>query len=266
MEFKLTWLPEVLQAAGLKVAEDTGWKSRGRRDMGTVRGVMCHHTVGRPTGNMPSLNLLRRGTSSLSGPLSQLGLGRDGTYFVIAAGLANHAGRGEWQGVTAGNSSFIGIEAENTGGEDDFPWPEVQMDAYARGCAAILNHIDAPVIMCCGHKEYRLPRGGKIDPTFDMEKDNHDDMNVFRTQVQGFMDGTGIPREIIPIVSQTGRPTLRRPASGDLVREIQAKLGLDIDGGFGPNTEAAVRAFQRKHGIVADGIVGPKTWEALSSA
>ncbi len=24
--------------------------------------------------------------------------------------------------------------------------------------------------MCCGHKEYAIPRGRKIDPTFDMNK------------------------------------------------------------------------------------------------
>jgi peptidoglycan hydrolase-like protein with peptidoglycan-binding domain len=53
---------------------------------------------------------------------------------------------------------------------------------------------------------------------------------------------------------------------GDFVKQVQAKLGLDADGTFGPKTEAAVRAFQRDHGSVADGIVGPKTWLALDKA
>src|SRR5580700_4344959 len=54
------------------------------------------------------------------GPLAQLGLGRDGTFYVVAAGRCNQAGQGSWQGVTTGNSSFIGIEAENTGLSDGF--------------------------------------------------------------------------------------------------------------------------------------------------
>ncbi|MEO9779007.1 MAG: N-acetylmuramoyl-L-alanine amidase [Sedimentitalea sp.] len=265
MAFKLTWLPGVLRNSGLKVSEVGGWQNRGRREMGTVRGIMCHHTAGGLSGIMPSLNVIRRGRSDLPGPLAQLGLGRDGTFFVIAAGVANHAGRGMWQGVTTGNSSFIGIEAENTGRSNDFPWPEVQMDAYARGCAAILNHIGASAIMCCGHKEFARPAGRKPDPSFDMDKNDHDDMDSFRTQVHEFMHGTGVPRPIIPAESADGRPTLRRPATGDLVKEIQAKVGVSIDGDFGPNTEAAVRAFQQRNGLVPDGIVGPKTWEVLLS-
>jgi len=83
--------------------------------MGTVRGVMCHHTAGPKNGIMPSLGVVTDGRPGLAGPLSQLCLGRDGTYFVVAAGLAFHAGAGQWQGITSGNSSFIGIEAENTG-------------------------------------------------------------------------------------------------------------------------------------------------------
>ena len=141
MPFQLTWLPIVLRNAGLKVAEVDGWPNRGRGDVGTIKGVMCHHTAGPVNGNMPSLGVLREGRSDLPGPLAQLGLGRDGTYYVIAAGRANHAGRGEWKGVADGNGSFIGIEAENTGIGDSTkpkfePWPEVQLDAYRRGDAA----------------------------------------------------------------------------------------------------------------------------------
>jgi peptidoglycan hydrolase-like protein with peptidoglycan-binding domain len=47
------------------------------------------------------------------------------------------------------------------------------------------------------------------------------------------------------------------------VKQLQAKVGVVVDGNFGAKTEAAVRAFQRAHGLVPDGIVGPKTWVAL---
>ena len=41
--------------------------------------------------------------------------------------------------------------------------------------------------------------------------------------------------------------------------------GLQIDGIFGPKTDAAVRGFQDALNIAVDGIVGPVTWRALVS-
>jgi len=269
MVFSLTWLPEVLESAGLKVAEVNGWRTRGNGDVGPIKGVMCHHTAGPRLGNMPSLGVLRDGRPGLSGPLAQLGLGRDGTFFVIAAGRANHAGRGSFKGVATGNTSFIGIEAENTGrltgSAMDFPWPDVQLDAYARGAAAILKHIGANADMCCGHKEFALPAGRKPDPTFDVQLSNHGDMDQFRAKVAGIMAGTAPVRLPIPRTDGTGRPTLRRGQTHDLVKVIQRKLGVPATGFFGPQAEAAVRLFQKLHNLVPDGIVGPKTWAALDS-
>jgi len=254
MAFSLTWLAEVLEDAGLKVAEQPGWRSRGRGEMGTVKGVMCHHTAGSAKGVMPSLDVITNGRPDLAGPLAQLGLARDGTYFVVAAGRCNHAGVGMWQGLSTGNSNFIGIEAENTGTAND-PWPAVQMDAYRRGVAAILKKIGANAIMCCGHKEYALPVGRKDDPSFDMVE--------FRTLVATILAGTAPDPIIIPNVDADGRPTLRRGAHGDRVKQIQSDLQLSTDGIFGAKTEAALRQFQREHGLVPDGIVGPKTWASL---
>jgi hypothetical protein len=177
----ITWLADALRSGGCKVTELAGWQTRGRPgEFGPVRGVLCHHTAGPRTGNAPSLNLIVNGRPDLPGPLSHLHLARDGTFTVIAAGRCNHAGPGTWQGINTGNTSFIGIEAENAGDGTD-SWPDVQIEAYARGCAAILKHIGAPVIMCAGHKEYALPKGRKIDPAFDM--------NNFRKRVEAFMQG-----------------------------------------------------------------------------
>lgn len=261
MPFSLIWLPHVLRSAGLKVALVPGWETRGRAEMGEVLGVICHHTGGRRQGNMPTLQLLIDGRSDLSGPLSQLGLGRDGTFYVIAAGRCNHAGSGIWNSVTNGNSNFIGIEAENTGGANDFPWPAVQVDAYQRGAAAILKFIGKPAMACCSHKEYALPAGRKQDPIFNM--------NEFRSAIGAILDGTAPPPTLIPAVEPpkpdgaSGRATLRRGSVGELVQQVQRKLGVDPVGTFGPQTEAAVREFQRVHGMVPDGIVGPKSWVAL---
>jgi len=206
---------------------------------------------------MPTLNLLIAGRSDLAGPLSQLGLGRDGTYYIVAAGRCYHAGAGSFKGITAGNSSFIGIEAENTGGSDDRPWPGVQMDAYHRGVAAILKHIGKGAEFCAGHKEYALPKGRKTDPSFDME--------TFRAAVSAILQNTTAGQTAAP-VQPVAKATLRHGSDNDaaLVKIVQAKVGVPADGVFGPNTLAAVRAFQAANNVEADGIVGPKTWALIT--
>ena len=254
MAFSLTWLPTVLLDAGLKVAEQPGWRTRGRSDVGIVQGVICHHTAGRRTGNMPSLGVVTNGRPDLPGPLSQLCLGRDGTFFIVAAGRCNHAGVGNWQGFTAGNTNFIGIEGENPG-LNNAPWPDMQMDAYRRGVAAILKKVKADAIMCCGHKEYALPHGRKSDPDFNMTE--------FRNQAAMIMAGAAPAASVIPKADADGRPTLRRGATGDLVKQLQDKIGVSQSGHFDGETEAAVRQFQRDHDLTADGIVGPRTWSLL---
>ncbi len=263
MAYKLTWLADTLLDAGLKVAEVPGWQTRGRAEMGDVHGILCHHTAGPKNGNMPSLRTLVEGRSNLQGPLSQLGLGRDGTYYVIAAGRCNHAGTGLWQGLANGNANFIGIEAENTGLEGD-SWPAVQMDAYYRGAATILKHIGRPATMCAGHKEYALPPGRKTDPVFDM--------TTFRSEVSAILSGAAPQPTLIPaLTTQTpdggpAKPTLRRNAIGEFVALLQQKLQIQVDGYFGPYTEAAVRSFQTSRTLVPDGIVGPKTWALLDQS
>jgi len=239
--FSLSWLADILRAAGLDVVEQPGWLARGQGPMDAVRGIICHHTAGPKSGNMPSLDVLTNGRPGLAGPLCQLGLARDGTWFVIAAGRGSHAGAGSWKGITSGNASFIGVEAENQGIAVD-PWPAVQLDAYKKGAAAILKKLGADVSMCIGHKEWAPRR--KIDPTFDMDE--------FRAGVAAIMAG-----------ADTSRPTLRRGDKGDAVRTLQTKIGIPDDGIFGPATEAAIRAFQCSHDLVPDGIFGPCSWAAL---
>lgn len=265
MAYSLIWLPYALKQAGLKVAVCDGWEDRGHGDISQVLGVICHHTAtpGR-RGNMPTLNTLIHGRSDLPGPLSQLGLGRDGTYYIIAAGKCYHSGKGIWAGLVNGNSNFIGIEAENTGGSDDYPWPPIQLDAYHRGVAAILKHVGRGAEFCAGHREYALPRGRKNDPSLDMIS--------FRKSVDAILQGTAPSPEMIPAFEPSiqqgvaGRPTLRRGAKGidiALVKFVQECTGVKADGDFGPRTEAAIRAFQSRNGLVPDGIIGPRTWALM---
>jgi hypothetical protein len=170
MTFKLIWLADVLREANLKVIEEPGWKTRGvgGADMGVVKGVLCHHTAGPRSGDHPSLGTVMQGRTGLRPPLCHLLLSRDGTFFVVAAGKANHAGVGNWQGVRNGNTQLIGIEGENTGLANDQPWPAIQMNAYERGCVALCKKLGVGSIMVAGHKEYALPHGRKPDPSFNM--------------------------------------------------------------------------------------------------
>ena len=57
--------------------------------------------------------------------------------------------------------------------------------------------------------------------------------------------------------------TIRINDRGSDVSEVQAKLGLEPDGRFGPATQSAVEQFQASNDLDPDGVVGPKTWAAL---
>ena len=57
--------------------------------------------------------------------------------------------------------------------------------------------------------------------------------------------------------------TLRVGSKGELVKRVQAALGVTADGDFGPGTERVVKAWQTANGLTPDGIVGPKTLAKL---
>lgn len=67
-------------------------------------------------------------------------------------------------------------------------------------------------------------------------------------------------------------PTVKLGSEQVAVRGVQRRLiqlgffdGGEIDGRFGPKTEAAVKAFQKRYDLETDGIVGSLTWAALNS-
>lgn len=155
-----------------------GWQDRGRPYAFRPQGCVIHHTATsrRAAGDYPSLGIVRDGRSDLPGPLSQFGLGRSGTVYVIAAGTANHAGPGGWNGLS-GNTTVWGVEAENDGiGE---PWSAAALDSYPRLVAALARHTSfAPEMIAC-HREWSEY---KIDPTGI-------DGDEFRAQVAALLAG-----------------------------------------------------------------------------
>lgn len=136
--------------------------------MSGVRTITCHHTAnGGAPGNAPSLIVVQKGRPGLTGPLAHFVLAKNGTVFVVAAGLCYHAGVSLKTDYT--NENAVGIEAEAVGVPGTKgDWPAVQMDAYHRLCRALIDHFGLDVADVRGHKETCSPKGRKSDPDFDM--------------------------------------------------------------------------------------------------
>ena len=169
-----------LKAEGVKVVEVGNWRTHNRNSQGAwgpVHGVMVHHTVTK--GTAATVAICRDGYSGLPGPLCHGVVAKDGKVHLVGYGRANHAGLGDDDVLAAviaeralpadneantdGNSRFYGFECENLGDNED-PWPAVQVEAMVRAAAAVLRAHgwgkdgDTSVI---GHKEWQP---GKIDP------------------------------------------------------------------------------------------------------
>ena len=56
---------------------------------------------------------------------------------------------------------------------------------------------------------------------------------------------------------------LTKGTSGEPVKRLQAKLGVETDGDFGSNTEKALTAWQSKNALKPDGVAGPDTFMAM---
>ena len=83
-------------------------------------------------------------------------------------------------------------------------------------------------------------------------------------RIQGAGGGGGQAGALSPSqVTAAVRYNQGRGFSGDAVRQIQAKVGAEVDGDFGPNTVRAVARWQAGRGMEVDGKVGPSTASAL---
>ena len=265
-------LERAVKNAGVKYKKVSGWSSRGHGSMGSIKTIVAHHTAGPLRGNSPSLNVVAYGRPGLSGPLSQLFLARDGTVYLVAAGLSYHAGRVRSNSYS--NSHSIGIEAENTGLSND-PWPAHQIDAYAKLCKALCKEFGLSTSRVLGHREVCSPAGRKSDPSFSMSD--------FRKKVGGAKGGVSSgggtsggsskSYESASAKHEVGSRVMGKYDGGSDVYWLQRrlyKLGYDIDTRFdklfGPNVEKAVRALQKDAKITVDGLAGKDTIAAAKVA
>lgn len=82
----------------------------------------------------------------------------------------------------------------------------------------------------------------------------------FIYQYQG--DATGWPGFNSTVDADRFR-VFGKGAKGDHVKWAQARLGVTVDGDFGPATEAAVKTLQTQYKLIADGIIGADTFAPL---
>lgn len=179
-------LAAFMRNAGLTVIEERNWRTKGVGSCFTPVGIMMHHT----TGNGPNdLADVVRGTKA------NFYVDRAATIHMVAAGRANHAGKGARQvldevsrGIAPtdtaarrrlqdriiGNGHFYGFENENLGNGQ--AWPADQLDTMARAAASLCQLHCWRESRVISHAEWTKR---KVDPTGI-------DMNDFRRRVASF--------------------------------------------------------------------------------
>jgi len=240
-----------MRAQGLTVHEVDGWQSRGRDGSFAPKGVIEHHDASSiKSGNAGALPIIIKGRSDVPGPLAQFQVGRDGTWFIVAAGKSNHAGLGgPIIGIAKnlGNANLYGVEVANSGlGEVYSP---ALHNSLNRGFACILNEVDQPTSHLIGHKEWAP--GRKTDPRHAM--------SWRRAQVKTVREGaTPAPNPVAPqlLVAVNGVLDVRT------VKELQKQLHVAVDGDMGPIT---IKALQRKVRATVDGDLGPATTKKVQA-
>lgn len=160
---------DVLASAGCRVAENditAGWQYRARSSGGFPEvplGVFWHHTA---SSTSPESDLEYMINVSDDAPIGNVLLDRTGTYWPIAAGASNCAGKGGpttfSRGVVpvdSGNTRGWQVEACNAGTGE--AWPAVQIDAFFAGSNALNAHFGNLPTDVVGHAHYT---SRKIDP------------------------------------------------------------------------------------------------------
>ncbi|BDZ59893.1 peptidoglycan DD-metalloendopeptidase family protein [Barrientosiimonas endolithica] len=71
------------------------------------------------------------------------------------------------------------------------------------------------------------------------------------------------PSEPEPAPNNCTVTVVRYGSTGSLVRTLQERLRISVDGSFGPQTLSAVKSYQSSKGLLVDGVVGPATWSSL---
>jgi peptidoglycan hydrolase-like protein with peptidoglycan-binding domain len=85
---------------------------------------------------------------------------------------------------------------------------------------------------------------------------------VYQYQATHGLPVDGVVGEKTAAALTTGAPA-KAPSTSDAIKIVQAALGVQVDGEYGPETYEAIKAFQESRNINVDEVVGPQTWHAL---
>ena len=88
-----------------------------------------------------------------------------------------------------------------------------------------------------------------------------DTQYVFTTETGQPVHPDYVSRHFMRVIKQAN--TLRTDDTGQAVKDVQATLGLGVDGQFGLITRRAVAGFQSLRGLTPNGIVDPHAWYLL---
>jgi hypothetical protein len=169
-------LAEILRKAGIDVREmvyqqgkrkgmhwtTVGFQGRGLTEF---RGIMWHHDASPPGDSPGALSWLLYYANDNGydlTPAAHIWVDRYGTWWIYAAGLSNHAGKGSSALApnNTGNQYYLGIETDHGMNEE---WPKAQLDSLRVGTAAIMRAYDLdPMKALEFHKTYAP--GRKPDP------------------------------------------------------------------------------------------------------
>ncbi len=225
----LTDLPEALEAGGVNFRTWPGWetKSRSSGGLSDLRAIGIHHDVSSRSWDDDDGSRYCFDNANIA-PIGNLYLGRNGRWTIGAAGASNTQGKGgpvnTSKGPIAkgnGNPWFLSIEAANDGQGE--PWPDVQIESYVKGVAALMKFYGFEPGDIFAHFEWSNPgknirTGGfrKIDPAGpckyavpDAAYPNMWNMDSFRGDVWL----TNQPSEAGKAVAPVPEPVLSVPAA-----------------------------------------------------
>lgn len=241
------FLPEVLRAFGVKTVEAPSWKEYGHGDFGRIQGVFVHH-IGSDRYHWS--NIQRHPSLGLC---SQIHLSREGVATLVGAGIAWHAGKGWHAGWPTNNANAvsIGIEAESNGVST---WPQAELDAYYRICAAILWFLGkrATPQTLLAHWEYSKAAQGKWDPGAGNGRQGAVmEMNTFRARVNHYIDNPPfaarkVEKEEVMFDEIKRRYRSRVTGSDVTMRPIDALLNADAHAFVARATAESIEKEQKE--------------------
>lgn len=160
-----------IRERGVKVVFVNGWDQRGGTFPVVPNAAFVHHDASATTsGTWGALGIITHGRAGVPPPLSQFQVARGNVaqVAIVAAGIANHAGRGgPLKGLPKDNANreTYGTEVANNGVGERYSDATIHAIRAVQASIAEESHFGPDMVI--GHKEWAPTR--KIDPTYSMD-------------------------------------------------------------------------------------------------